>query len=50
MPVNNDVQASQLLDGFLDGALHVLFFGQVRHDGHPMLQLLRLQSAQQSTE
>ncbi len=39
LPIDQDVQASQLLDGFLDGSLHVFLLGQVRHDRHPMLQL-----------
>lgn len=38
-PVDEDVEAPQLFDGLLDGALHIFFLRQIRHNGHSMLQL-----------
>jgi hypothetical protein len=37
--VHKDVQTSDLLYGLLNGTFHVVLLSQVRHDGHPMLQL-----------
>lgn len=37
--VHKDVQTSDLLYGLLNGTFHVVLLSQVRHDGHPLLQL-----------
>ncbi len=45
-PVDQDIQSTQLVYGFLDGALHVLFVCQIRHNRHSMFEFVCLVSTQ----